>query len=367
MIEGEVIEMILLCDDFTFDGKSLKSQNYITVNFDDDDTLPSSIQREMDSGTMNQYRTETNGFGIKYSETLVIDIHIIKNICNVNSQDELIFSPDEYDSVLAWLSSPQENKWMDIKTFHNKEQKVKGYFSSITPYGSDGECYGVRCTFTCNSPFSYTKNTYETTISGVQNFLLNNESSDYYDYVYPTFIIEPTQNEEIFIHNLSDTEILDNGSFSVSETTSSNISSLQNKITSYAQRNNLTVEYMIDEETKDVKLICNETGLLFYMTDLYGIKHKYVAYFTSTDRQYYICRGGFFYCKLLLALTVMVDCKNLGVYDSLGRPVLFTDIGIQDEDEIYWLRLIHGNNSIKASGHFKLTVNYLEPRKGQLI
>lgn len=359
--------MILICDDFTFDGNSLKSQNYITVNFDDEDSLPSSIRREIDSGTMNQYRTETNGFGIKYSETLVFDVHIMKDICNSTSQNDLIFSPDEYDSVLMWLSSPQENKWMDIKTFHNKEQMVKGYFSSIEPYGTGGECYGVRCTFTCSSPFSYTQKTYESTISGVQNFLLNNESSDYYDYVYPTFVIEPTRNEEIFIHNLSDTEILDNGSFTVSGDVSAKISALQDKITAYAQVNSLTVEYMMDVETKDIKLICDDTGLLFYMTDNYGIKHKYVAYYLEADRQYYICRGGFFYCTLLSALTVTLDCKNLGVYDSLDRPVLYTDIGIQDEDEIYWMRLIHGNNSIRAMGHFNLSATYLEPRKGLLI
>lgn len=359
--------MILICDDFTFDGKSLKSQNYITVNFDDDDALPSSIKREMDVGTMNQYRTEINGFGIKYSESLIFDIHIMKAICNTNLQSDLQFTPDEYDLLVTWLSSPQENKWMDIVTHQNKKQKVKGYFSSIEPYGSEGVCYGVRCTFTCDSPFSYTEKTYETNISGVKNFLLDNESSDYYDYVYPTFVIEPTRNEEIFIHNLSDTEILDNGSFTVSGDVSAKISALQDKITAYARVNSLTVEYVLDTETQDIKLICDNIGLLFYMTDNYGIKHKYVAYYLETDRQYYICRGGFFYCTLLSALTVTLDCKNLGVYDSLDRPVLYTDIGIQDEDEIYWMRLIHGNNSIRAMGHFNLSVTYLEPRKGLLI
>ena len=196
---------------------------------------------------------------------------------------------------------------------------------------------------------------------------MNNGSSDYYDYVYPTFVIEPTRNEEIFIHNLSDTEILDNGSFAVASDVSSNISTLQDKITAYARINSLSVEYMMDTETKDIKLICNGTGLLFYMTDNYGIKHKYVAYYLETDRQYYICRGGFFYCTLLSALTVTLDCKNLGVYDSLDRPVLYTDIGIQDEDEIYWMRLVYGNNSIRAMGNFKLSATYLEPRKGLLI
>ena len=359
--------MIVVCKDFEFDGKTLSEQNYSSLNFDDDTTLPSSIVREMDSGSMNQYRTEVNGFGIKYSDTLVFDLHIAKSFDEYTSQEEMEFSSDEYDNLLAWLSSPQENKWMTITTENNKVTKVKGYFSSIQPYDNWGICYGARCTFTCNSPFSYTEETYETNISGVQNFLLNNESSDYYDYVYPTFVIEPTKNEEIFIHNLSDTEMLDNGTFNISGDVPEKIGALQDKISAYAMTNSLSVEYMMDTETKDIKLICNGTGLLFYMTDNYGIKHKYVAYYLETDRQYYICRGGFFYCTLLSALTVSLDCKNLGVYDSLDRPVLYTDIGIQDEDEIYWMRLIHGNNSIRAMGHFNLSVTYLEPRKGLLI
>ena len=63
--------MIVVCKDFEFDGETLAGQNYSSLNFDDDTTLPSSIVREMDSGSMNQYRIEINGFGIKYSDTLL--------------------------------------------------------------------------------------------------------------------------------------------------------------------------------------------------------------------------------------------------------------------------------------------------------
>ena len=40
--------MIVVCKDFEFDGKTLSEQNYSSLNFDDDTTLPSSIVREMD-------------------------------------------------------------------------------------------------------------------------------------------------------------------------------------------------------------------------------------------------------------------------------------------------------------------------------
>lgn len=360
--------MVLLCDDFSFDGKSLKNQGYITVSFDNDTTLPSSIAREMDSSSMNKYRSEEIGFGTTYSETLEFDVHIMKDFCNTNIQTPLEFTPEEYDGVVAWLSSPMNNIWLDITTSHNQKQKVKGYFSSIEPFDNDmGVCYGVRSTFRCNSPFSYVEKTNNQTINGVTNFLLENTSSELYDYVYPTFVIEPSQNEEIFIHNLSDSEILENGVLNITDDASANIALLQEKVNNYADLNNLQVSYVIDPDTQDLKVICNNTGILFYMTDSYGIQKKYIVYYLSTDKQYYICRSGFFYCAVSQSLTITMDCKNLAFYDALGRPVLFTTIGIQDEDEIYWPRLIHGNNSIRVMGNFNLKTTFLEARKGMLI
>lgn len=364
MKEGE--KLILICEDFTFDQKSLKSQGLITVSFDNDTTLPSSIVREMDVTQMNKYRPEEVGFGTTYSNTLEFDIHIMKDYCNKNTQDTLEFNPTEYDNIVSWLSSPQNHTWMNITTSHST-QKVKGYFSSIEPFDNAGVCYGIRCTFKCNSPFSYIEKSISKTIDGLSNFLLNNESSDLYDYIYPTFIITPSKNEEIFIHNLSDSEILDNGSFSVSDDTLANISLLQQKISSYASLNNLQVSYIIDSQTQDIKMICGGIGMLFYLTDSYGIQKKHVAYYLKSENQYYICRSGFFYCTLSKSLQLLMDCKNLAFYDMLDRPVLFNQIGIQDEDEIYWMRLIHGNNSIRVLGNFDLEIQYLEPRKGMLI
>lgn len=356
--------MILVCKDFTYENNSLIKNKLMSVNFDDDTSLPSSISREMDESSMNQYRSETNGFGITYTDTLNFEIHIMKEFDEFTSQNELEFTPSEYDDLVSWLSSPQTHKWLDIITENNVNTKVKGYFSSIEPYENWGICYGARCTFVCNSPYSYISKSYADSVTGVKNFILNNESSELYDYVYPNIIIEPTKNEEIFIHNLSDSEILDNGNIT---STGDIINELRNKISAYAATHNLTVEYVIDDDTKDVKIICNGNGLLFYMIDSYGISNKYVAYYLQSDSQYYICKGGFFYCNLLQALNITLDCKNLSMYDSLERPVLFTEIGIQDEDEIYWLRLIHGNNSIRIYGNFNININYLEPRKGLLI
>ena len=66
-------------------------------------------------------------------------------------------------------------------------------------------------------------------------------------------------------------------------------------------------------------------------------------------------------------MDIDIDCKALGIYDAIKRPVLFKDLGIQDEDEIYWMRLINGNNSFRVLGNFDLTIRYLEQQKGGLI
>ena len=359
--------MILVCKDFEFEGNKLSAQSLASVNFDDDTSLPSSIIREMESGTMNLYRSEVNGLGTIYSDTLVFDLHIVKSFNENTSQTEMEFTPDEYDLVVSWLSSPHSDRWMKVTTENNKITKVKGYFSSIEPYENWGICYGLRCTFTCNSPFSYVEKSVEKEITGTTNFLLSNDSSEYEDYVYPTFLITPTKTEDIYIHNLSDSEIADNGTFTVSEDSSANIQQLREKISAYATSNLLTVQYVIDNETKDAKLICNETGILFYLIDHYGVKNKYVAYFSATENQYWICRGGFFYCTVYQGNPVEMDCKNLSFYDSLERPVDLSSIEIQDEDEIYWMRLIHGNNSIRVMGNITLDISYLEPKKGELI
>lgn len=108
--------MVVVCKDFEFDGKTLAGQNYSSLNFDDDTALPSSIVREMDGGTMNSYRKEINSFGVKYTDTLIFDIHIAKSFDEYTYQNEMEFSPDEYDTLVTWLSSPQENKWMTIIT-----------------------------------------------------------------------------------------------------------------------------------------------------------------------------------------------------------------------------------------------------------
>ena len=359
--------MILVCKDFEYDGKTLLNQNLISVNFDNDTTLPSSITRKMETTTMNKYKPYTDGFGTSYQDVLEFEIHIVKDVCELIDQSEMEFQPNEYDDIVSWLTSPQNNKKMKVTTENNITQVVYGYFSSVTPFDAYGVCYGIKCVFTCNSQFSYDEKTANLTSSGRNSFTINNSSSERYDYVYPVLNIKPSTNEDMFICNMSDSDVLDSGKIAVTENDSENIASLMKKIETNAATSNSTVTYITDKDTMDILLLCDKTVILFYQTDSYGIKKKCIAYYSKTDGSYNILSGGFFYCKLLKGLDISINSKILGVYDVLNRPVLFTDIGIQDEDEIYWLRLKHGNNEIITNGSFECEMTYLEPRKGMLV
>ena len=227
-------KMILVCKDFKFDNNSLSKQNLISVNFDDDTSLPSALSRDMEFSEMNKYRPERIGFGTVYTDVLTFDIHIIKDDSMCKSQEEMEFTNEEYETLVSWLTSPQDNKWLNITKESGEKILANGYFSSVEPYDNWGICYGIRTTFTCSSPYTFNKKTIEKEIRGGTNFLVNNESSEKYDYVYPTLHIVPTKNEEIYIHNLSDSEILENGSITITEDIVGNITTLKDKITSYS-------------------------------------------------------------------------------------------------------------------------------------
>ena len=81
--------MILVCKDFKFDNQTLSQKHLISVNFEEDTSIPSVLTREMESSDMNKYRPETTGFGTRYSETLVFDIHLMKDDSFYVSQEEL--------------------------------------------------------------------------------------------------------------------------------------------------------------------------------------------------------------------------------------------------------------------------------------
>lgn len=57
-------------------------------------------------------------------------------------------------------------------------------------------------------------------------------------------------------------------------------------------------------------------------------------------------------------LRTIMDCDHCILRDATSGVVDFDDVGWDDVDNIYWLRLLAGNNSLSVSGNVDLKISY---------
>lgn len=58
-----------------------------------------------------------------------------------------------------------------------------------------------------------------------------------------------------------------------------------------------------------------------------------------------------------------IDCQKLKIYDITNSIVSLEDLGIEDIGDIYWPRLIYGENVFEFTGDASFEISYREPRK----
>lgn len=58
-----------------------------------------------------------------------------------------------------------------------------------------------------------------------------------------------------------------------------------------------------------------------------------------------------------------IDCEHLKIYDTAKTIVSLEDLGVEDVDNIYWPRLIYGENIFEFTGDATFEISYREPRK----
>lgn len=92
--------MILVCKNFTYTNTLLSDKKLMSKNFNDDTSLPSAIHFEMDESELSKNCPEKIGFGMKYSDALEFEIHLMKDDTIVDYFD-LPLSKDEYEDVVA--------------------------------------------------------------------------------------------------------------------------------------------------------------------------------------------------------------------------------------------------------------------------
>lgn len=364
--------MAKLCNDFTYLNKNLNSisvdklPKYIFVDFEDNPETALGMERDMEYGETNRYRNEPNYFYDKWSDGLPIEFNIVKNPEVYEYQYDMEFTKEDIKEITRWLTSSHFPEWLNIDSLDNEENvRYNGWFSNIETWCVSGRVYGLRLYFKCTTSFGYTDDIVdEITVSSYDYKIIKNNSDELYDYCYPTIDIHPVENGEIFICNLSDCTLRENGTLILENPESTYLNVLLDTIDAHALANGCTVEYCAPEDTAfNIVPLCNDTAIQFNLVNIYGYKIKCTAFYLEDTKEYRIIEGGFMYLKVKKDLPVHIDCKRLIISDELGRMIPYTDLGVNDVDFMYWLALINGNNSILFYGNCRFVITHNESRK----
>lgn len=101
--------------------------------------------------------------GTTWNDTLIFTISLFKNDCI--DPNDIIFSEDEVDAVLRWLTSPDYPTLFHMYDYEyvdqggnptNKKYDYYGIFTDIIAETIAEEVIGFTCTFCTNSPFAWT-------------------------------------------------------------------------------------------------------------------------------------------------------------------------------------------------------------------
>ena len=163
-----------------------------------------ALSREVLKGNTTKFRDATNHLGAKFSEVLSFPITLIKR-SKTGNQEELKWSRQDIREITSWLTSVEIPQLLEFqyKTTNEEEIDYFGLFTDITTYSLDSVVYGIELTFTCSSPFGYTKeNVYRFNIDSSKE--INNTSDKWNDYVYPKIEIIPNSTGNITITNVTD-------------------------------------------------------------------------------------------------------------------------------------------------------------------
>jgi hypothetical protein len=232
-------------EDFTFDSKKLSE--YSMTMYDPEDNQ-SFVSMNIEKSDITSQRPKPNHFGKSYTDTLTLSFLILKdeNVCD--SKNDYRLTPNEINTLRAWLESPKmptelvvspegtyeyvmdkNGNYVSDKdgnmlmsrvidafkkngesSLYSTAVHYYGVFTNVQPFIHRGDCYGLYLTFTCNAPYGFSdlhEYTFGVAASGNTNATVNNYSAELYEYLKPTIVIKSSGRfggETLTIKNSSD-------------------------------------------------------------------------------------------------------------------------------------------------------------------
>lgn len=356
--------MAKLCKNFSYNNKNLDDFNLITVDFDHAEDIPLGLEQDVINGEKTRYRPISNQLGKEQAENLTFEIHLMKNPCRLENDSKLIWTREELRAVARWLTSNNYNKWLSFQYKETPEENIEycGTFN-IQPYVIQDKLYGVKAIFNNNSAYGYIRNIKKIkTIANLSSFNVDSDSDLLDDYTYPTLRIEPKLTGDMYLVNLDDCEIIEEGFITVSGNKPTDFNMLKAKVEEYANFKKYEVDYYRDV-LGEIKSYGDQTAFQVNFTSVWGERMKCFAFFDKTNGNYKIVEGGYLFMDIKQSLPITMNSQTKTIYDDLGRMVKFEDMGIADVDYMYWLRLIQGNNELLICGNCTIEIEHFEYRK----
>ena len=185
---------------FYYNGQTSEDYDLMIGGYNLDSDVPLGMSREILRGTMNRYRIVPNHMGTAYQEPLVFTISMVKNQCS--SSDEYIFTEDEVDAIVSWLTEPQYPTLFhmyDDEPDVYKKYDYFGLFSDVQTITNNEEVIGFTMTFTTNAPYAWGPEKvyhYSSDSTGFTTLPITVETSERNSPIWPVITITPNINAD---------------------------------------------------------------------------------------------------------------------------------------------------------------------------
>lgn len=312
---------------FTYNNKSSEDFNLMIGGVNASTAIPFAMSRQVIKGNLNRFKNQVNFMGTAWSDVLVFEISVIRDVCN-DKKAELVFSEDEVNEINTWLTSPDYPLLFHMYNYEDATPIVDQYdyfgvFSDVEAQEIAGEVVGFTMTFTTNSPFAWTaeKTVAQSCPSDGTELNIMVDGSEEFREVYPLIEIVGVSDNE-FDYNPETGEYT--GSASAREEIT-----ITNTNDTYGEfkKNEETGRYEFDETPRSVTL---------------KVPH----------------------------IPVYIDSRRARIYDivstssgGVNHILDWEDLGLEDVSYIYWPRLFNGENKWNIEGNCNIKIIYREPRK----
>lgn len=195
---------------FYYNSHTSEDFDLMIGGFDVSDDISFGMTRDIHRGVFSKNRKVQNFMGTEYTDTLAFTINVIKDNCKHPSQDDVVFTEDEVDEIVSWLTEPNYPTLFHMYDYAPTVYRKYDYYAvveDITPQLIGGDVVGFTVSFVTNSPYAWS----EEITQDITNFTQPTEysftvsNSERLGTIFPVITITPTgANTSISIGNVRD-------------------------------------------------------------------------------------------------------------------------------------------------------------------